>query len=122
MFTTDDTDPTDHYQSIPPLLVRNEGILKLLQRINPSKSFSPDEVAGGLFKELTTEVASFPTYLFNKSPETGEGPAKWKEQYEPHFQEWDQEWSCKLQTSQSYVHNVEADGTRCILPQLCSLR
>ena len=62
------------YQSIPQLLVRNEGILKLLQHINPSKSSGPDELAGKLLKELANQLAPFLTYLFNKSLETGEVP------------------------------------------------
>ena len=88
VFTTDDTDPNhdlkmdgQKYQSLPPLLVRNEGILKLLQHINLSKSSGPDEVAGRLLKELAIELAPFLTYLFNKSLETGEVPSKWKEQW-----------------------------------------
>ena len=87
VFTTDDTDPNhdlkmdgQKYQSIPPLLVRNEGILKLLQHINPSKSSGPDEVAGRQLKELANELAPFLTYRFNKSLETGKVPTKWKEQ------------------------------------------
>ena len=87
-FTTDYTD-TNHdlkmdgqrYKSIPPLLVRDEGILKPLQHINPSQSSGPDEVAGRLLKELTNELAPFLTYLFNKSLETGEVLTKWKEQW-----------------------------------------
>ena len=62
VFTTDNTDPnhdlkTDgqRYQSTPPLLVRNEGILKLLQHINPSKSSGPSEVAGRPLEELGNE-------------------------------------------------------------------
>ena len=54
VFTTDDTDPNhdlkmdgQKYQSIPPLLVRNEGILKLLQHINPSKSSGCRKTAEG---------------------------------------------------------------------------
>ena len=85
VFTIDDTDPNhdlkmdgQKYQSLPPLLIRNEGILKLLQHINPSKSSGPDEVAGRLLKELANELAPFLTYLFNKSLEIGEVPTKWK--------------------------------------------
>ena len=69
------------YQSIPQLLVRNEGILKLLQHINPSTSSGPDELAGKLLKELANELAPFLTYLFNKSLESGEVPCKWREQW-----------------------------------------
>ena len=88
VFTTDDTDPNhdlkmdgQKYHSIPPLPVRNEGILKLLQHINTSKSSGPDEVAGRLLEDLANELSRFLTYLFNKSLDIGEVPAKWKEQW-----------------------------------------
>ena len=85
VFATDDTDRNHdlkmegpRYQSIPPVLFGNEGILKLLRHVNLSMSSSPDRFAGGMLKEFANELASFLSYLSYKSLETGEVPTKWK--------------------------------------------
>ena len=65
------------YSPIDPLIIREEGIRKLLSSINPSKAAGPDQVPCRLLKELSNELAPIFTYLFKQSLATGKLPSVW---------------------------------------------
>ena len=55
-----------------------QGVRKLLDKINPSKSTGPDEICGKVLKELSCDISTTITYICQKSLETGKMPEEWK--------------------------------------------
>ena len=60
------------------LNITENGILKLLQKINPNKAAGPDNIKPKLLNELATEIAPILTIIFKTSIETGEVPNDWR--------------------------------------------
>ena len=84
VFTKDSDDPLrdtalfgPSYPPIDPLIIREEGIRKLLSGVNPSKAAGPDQVPCRLLKELSNELSPIFTYLFKQSLATGKLPSFW---------------------------------------------
>ena len=84
VFTDDKNDPQSdtllHGPAYPPieeLIIRDEGVAKLLADIDPSKASSPDEIPCRLLKELAQELAPVFASLFRQSLSTGDLPYSW---------------------------------------------
>ena len=84
VFTDDKNDPQSdvllHGPAYPPveeLIIRDEGVAKLLADINPSKASGPDEIPCRLLKELAQELAPVFASLFRQSLSTGDLPSSW---------------------------------------------
>ena len=55
-----------------------DGVTKLLQRINPSKSTRPDLIPLCVLKEALSAIAPYLCFIFQQSIDTGSVPADWK--------------------------------------------
>ena len=83
VFTEDTPETADlraegpSYPPIPELIIREEGIEKLLSGLNPSKASGPDQVPARLLKELSKELAPVVTALYKQSFDTGDVPEEW---------------------------------------------
>ena len=58
--------------------VTDEGVAKLLQKLNPNKATGPDTLPARILKELATEISPFLTFIYQKSLESGVIPTNWK--------------------------------------------
>ena len=84
VFTTEDEDNVpdkegECHTPIPELTITQDGVLKLLQNINPHKATGPDQIPGKLLKELAVEIAPILTTIFTTSLAQGKIPDKWRE-------------------------------------------
>ena len=84
VFTTEDPSkplpdlgPSPH-PTVADITVQQNGVLKLLQHLNPHKATGPDEVSARLLKETTQQVAPALTLLFQASLDQGTIPEEWK--------------------------------------------
>ena len=69
-----------HGPSYPPiseLVIREEGVRKLLEGIKPNKAAGPDQIPCQILKELATELAPALTSFFQQSLHTGDLPSTW---------------------------------------------
>lgn len=64
--------------TIAPLQINEKGVMKLLEKLKPSKAPGPDGIPNRLLKELAQELAGPLTLLFNQSIKEGEVPKDWK--------------------------------------------
>ena len=84
VFTRDDPDapvkklPGPDYPDIPELIIRPEGVEKLLAGLNPRKASGPDEIPARMLQSLSTELAPALTAIFTQSVEEGALPKQWK--------------------------------------------
>ena len=58
---------------------KGDGVLKLLQGLNPSKASGPDEIPARLLKNLVTELTPAITEIFRQLVVTGALPESWKQ-------------------------------------------
>ena len=84
VFTNDDNDPNSDaapvcpsYPPIDKLEIREPGIFKLLEGINPKKASGPDQIPCHLLKELASELTPVITSFFQQSLRDGELPNSW---------------------------------------------
>ena len=68
-----------HYPTAPDIMINQNGVLKLLDNINPHKATGPDQIPGKLLKLLATEIAPILTTIFTASLSQGCTPNQWKE-------------------------------------------
>ena len=68
----------DRQPTLPPLEFSREGILKLLQQLNPNKASGPDNIPIRVLKECAEQIAPFLQALFTQSLRTGNLPTDWK--------------------------------------------
>ena len=59
------------------IAVSNDGVIKLLKGLNPSKALGPDKLHPRVLKELATELGLVFAYLVQQSIDTGEIPKEW---------------------------------------------
>ena len=59
------------------IAVSKDGVIKLLNGLNPSKALGPDELHPRGLKELATELGPVFAHLFQQSIDTGEIPKEW---------------------------------------------
>ena len=62
------------FPPISKLIIKTEGIQKLLHNLNPNKAAGPDEIKPRFLKELSHEIAPILTIIFEKSIKTGVVP------------------------------------------------
>ena len=58
--------------------IDNNGVMKLLSGLNPSKKNGPDLLPTHFLKEAATEIAPYLSFIFQQSINTGEAPPDWK--------------------------------------------
>ena len=66
------------YPSANELTITENGILKLLLKINPNKAAGPDDLKPRILKELAEEIAPILNIIFNKSLDSGLVPSNWR--------------------------------------------
>ena len=59
------------------IAVSNDGVIKLLKGLNPSKALGPDELHPRVLKELATELGPVFAHVFQQSIDTDEIPKEW---------------------------------------------
>ena len=57
--------------------ISNEGVIKMMKGLNPSKALGPDELHPRVLKELTAELGPVFAQLFQQSLDMGEIPKEW---------------------------------------------
>ena len=64
-------------KSAPPMSdihISNEGVIKMMKGLNPSKALGPDELHPRVLKELAAELGPVSAHLFQQSLDKGEIP------------------------------------------------
>ena len=57
--------------------ISNEGVIKMMKGLNPSKALGPDELHPRVLKELAIELGPVFAHLFQQSLDKGEIPKEW---------------------------------------------
>ena len=60
------------------ITVTEQGVVKLLLKLNPAKACGPDLLPARILKELAHDIAPYLTILFQKSLDTGRVPKDWR--------------------------------------------
>ena len=63
---------------MPNIHIDNNGEIKLLSGLNPSKANGPDLLPTRVLKEAATEIAPYLSFILQQSINTGEVPSDWK--------------------------------------------
>ena len=58
------------YPSMPDISINNEGVEKLLKKLNPNKACGPDSITGRVLKDLAEEISPFLTHIYSRKPLT----------------------------------------------------
>ena len=58
--------------------VTEEGVLKLLLKLNPTKACDPDTIPERILEELAHEIAPYLVSIFQRSLDTGKVPKDWR--------------------------------------------
>ena len=66
------------HNTMDPIIVTIPGVEKLLKNIKPFKATGPDSIPARLLNELSVQLASALTYIYQKSITAGEVPDDWK--------------------------------------------
>ena len=66
------------YKDMSSIDIHEEGVYKLLHRLNTHKATGPDDISTRLLKETSRELASVFTLLFQASVQHGRIPDDWK--------------------------------------------
>ena len=67
-------------KSAPPMSdihISNEGVIKMMKGLNPSKALGPDELHPEVLKELAVELGTVFAHLFQQFLDKGEIPKEW---------------------------------------------
>ena len=85
-FSTEDqaTMPQPHGERLPPmpdLNITENGVLKLLEGLNPSKASGPDQVPARVLKECAKPLAPVIADFYQQSIDEARLPDDWKQQY-----------------------------------------
>ena len=77
---------------MPPIKVTEDGVLKMLQSLNPNKAAGPDQISPMVLRNLTSVLSRPLAALFQQSIDSGEVPQQWnKTSRNPNIQERGQE-------------------------------
>ena len=84
MFTKEDSqslpDATRNVaEDIPPLIISEDGVIKLLRNIKINKATGPYELPNRVLQECATEVAQAVTAIFQRSIDSGQLPKDWRD-------------------------------------------
>ena len=66
------------YPEMPNIMISQEGVLKLLKKINPHKASGPDMIPARILKDLSDVIAPILTIIFQRNLTLGEVPEDWK--------------------------------------------
>ena len=66
------------YPSMPTIKVTENGVKKLLHKLNPKKAVGPDKVPTRILRDYADEVAPILQTIFQQSLDTGVVPDDWK--------------------------------------------
>jgi hypothetical protein len=80
--TTDTTLPSTKIQcknKIKPIIIKQEGLEKLLSKVNPSNSSGPDNIPNRTLKECAVQLAPILQKIFQVSIDTGDPPKDWRD-------------------------------------------
>ena len=84
VFTKDEKDSHEMPQmeskcnsSIPPLIIRQAGVAKLLKKINVTKAPGPDAIPNIILKNCAEQIAPAMTAIFQSSIDSGRLPVDW---------------------------------------------
>ena len=66
------------HPDINPIVIKKEGLMKLLLNINVHKATGPDDISGKLLKTLAPNIVEIYTLLFQTSLNQGKIPKDWK--------------------------------------------
>ena len=66
------------YPEMPNIMISQEGVLKLLKKINPHKASGPDMIPARILKNLSDVIAPILTIIFQRTLTLGEVPEDWK--------------------------------------------
>ena len=69
---------TSDFSSMSNISVDRNGVLKLLNKLNPNKASGPDNINARILKECSGELADILTIIFDLSLHTGEVPSDWR--------------------------------------------
>ncbi len=58
---------TSHYSSMPDIHIKEEGVKKLLLKLNINKAAGPNKIVPRLLKDLAQELAPILQIIFQKS-------------------------------------------------------
>ena len=71
---------------MPNIMISQEGVLKLLKKINPHKASGPDMIHARILKDLSDIIAPILTIIFQRTLTLEEVPEDWKSANVTHFQ------------------------------------
>jgi len=72
------TSPFPSVPMMPPIKVTVPGVLKLLKSLNPNKACDPDNIGPRLLRELSEQITSPLTTIFQQSLHDGIVPEDWR--------------------------------------------
>lgn len=82
VFTVEDpvlpTLPESVFPDMPDIIIDTNGIIKLLEGLNPSKANGPDLIPTRVLKDAATAVAPYLCFIFQQSINSGDVPSDWK--------------------------------------------
>ena len=64
--------------TMPDIIITEDGVAKLLRKINPNKACGPDSIPARILKELAEEISPLLTTIFQKSLDSGTVPDDWR--------------------------------------------
>ena len=80
--TTGTTLPSTKIQcknKMKAIIIKQEGLEKLLSKVNPSKSSGPDNIPNRILKECAVQLAPILQKIFQVSIDTGDLPKDWRD-------------------------------------------
>ena len=66
------------YPEMPNITISQEGVQRLLKKINPHKASGPDMIPARILKDFSDVIAPVLTVIFQKTFRHGEVPEDWK--------------------------------------------
>ena len=86
VFTDTNSTPTvplegNTFPHIPPINITTEGVLQLLQELDPHKASGPDGIPSKFLKETSVSIAPSLTLIYQALLHQGELPSDWKMAY-----------------------------------------
>jgi hypothetical protein len=66
------------YPSMRDITITEEGVQKLLERLNPKKACGPDNLTARFLKDISQQLAPLLTAIFQRSLNEGKVPEDWK--------------------------------------------
>ena len=89
----------DFATTMPEINISQNGLLKLLKNLKPSKAAGPDKLKPLLLRELREEITSIIKIIFDRSLQTGKLPADWlKANVMPAFKKGDKSLAANYRT------------------------